>query len=234
MQIFYAPMLTGDSYVLDETESKHCIKVLRMVKGEQVNLIDGKGNLFEGFVSNPDSRRCGISITREIKEFEKRDYSLHIAISPLKNPERFELFVEKSVEFGIDYITPIICNHTEKKNIKAERVEKVIISAMKQSLKALKTRLNDPVSFKDFINIEFKGKKLIAHCNEAPDKKSIMEVYAKRENVLILIGPEGDFSEDEINLSKKHGFIPIHLGTSRLRTETAGIAACHSVYFINQ
>ena len=234
MQIFYAPLLTGDTYILDETESKHCIKVLRMGKGEKVNLIDGKGNLFEGYVSNPDSRRCGISITRKIIEYEKRDYNLHIAISPLKNPERFELFVEKSVELGIDEITPLICNHTEKKNIKAERVEKVIISAMKQSLKALKTRLNDPISFNEFVKKEYSGKKIIAHCNDVPGKKSISEVYERGENVLILIGPEGDFSEDEINLSKLHGFISIHLGASRLRTETAGIAACHSIYFINQ
>ena len=138
---------------------------------------------------------------------KKENYNLHIAISPLKNPERFELFVEKSVEFGIDEITPLICNHTEKKNIKTDRIEKVIISAMKQSLKALKTRLNDPVSFDEFVNKESHGKKLIAHCNKCQIKRVYSEAYLKGENVLIMIGPEGDFSEDEINLSKKHGFI---------------------------
>ena len=234
MQIFYAPSINGDSYTLDEPESKHCIKVLRMSKGDHVSLIDGKGNLFEGHISNPDNSRCGITITRVIRNFEKRDYYLHIAISPLKNPERFELFVEKSVEFGIDEITPLICAHTEKKNIKKERVERVIISAMKQSLKARKTILNEPVSFNEFIKKEFTGKKIIAHCNSKYERNGIADIYLKKENALILIGPEGDFSPDEITLSENYGFKPVHLGTSRLRTETAGIAACHSIYFINQ
>jgi 16S rRNA (uracil1498-N3)-methyltransferase len=134
MQIFYAPDINGISYTLDEKESKHLIRVLRMVKGSCVKLIDGKGNLFEGFISEPDQNKCIIEITREIKDFEKRNYRLHIAISPLKNPERFEWFVEKSVEIGIDEITPLICKNTEKPGIKSERVNNIIISAMKQSL----------------------------------------------------------------------------------------------------
>jgi 16S rRNA (uracil1498-N3)-methyltransferase len=234
MQIFYAPLINGESYTLDETESRHCIKVLRMSKGDSVSLIDGKGNLYEGHISNPAISKCGITITRIIKDFEKRDYYLHIAISPLKNPERFELFVEKSVEIGIDEITPLICMHTEKKNIKNERVERVIISAIKQSLKARKTILNEPVHFSEFVKKEHSGIKMIAHCNTESEKKGIAGIYSKNENALILIGPEGDFSPDEIVLSKRYGFEPVHLGNSRLRTETAGIAACHSIYFINQ
>jgi 16S rRNA (uracil1498-N3)-methyltransferase len=234
MQIFYAPFINGDSYNLDESESRHCIKVLRMSKGDLVRLIDGKGNLFEGHISRPDISKCGITITRVIRNFEKRDYYLHIAISPLKNPERFELFVEKSVEMGIDEITPLICAHTEKKTIKNERVERVIISAMKQSLKARKTILNEPAFFNEFIKKEFVGGKIIAHCNTESERKSIADIYFKKENALILIGPEGDFSPEEIILSENYGFEPVHLGSSRLRTETAGIAACHSIYFINQ
>jgi 16S rRNA (uracil1498-N3)-methyltransferase len=234
MQIFYAPLINGDSYTLDELESKHCIKVLRMSKGDLVSLIDGKGNLFEGYISKPDNSKCGITITRVIRNFEKREYYLHIAISPLKNPERFELFVEKSVELGIDEITPLICSHTEKKNIKNERVERVIISAMKQSLKARKTILNEPVSFNEFVKNEFVGKKIVAHCYSETERKGIGEVYFRKDNALILIGPEGDFSHEEILLSENYGFKAVHLGTSRLRTETAGIAACHSIYFINQ
>jgi 16S rRNA (uracil1498-N3)-methyltransferase len=234
MQIFYAPDINGISYTLDEKESKHLIRVLRMVKGSCVKLIDGKGNLFEGFISEPDQNKCIIEITREIKDFEKRNYRLHIAISPLKNPERFEWFVEKSVEIGIDEITPLICKNTEKPGIKSERVNNIIISAMKQSLKAKKTLLNETSSFKDFINKNLEGTKMIAHCDDFNFRKKISDIYSKKTDSIILIGPEGDFSREEIDTAVKKGFLPVHLGTSRLRTETAGLAACHSIYFINQ
>jgi 16S rRNA (uracil1498-N3)-methyltransferase len=234
MQIFYAPGIEGDTYMLDEKESKHCIRVLRMTKGTVVRLINGKGNLYEGIISNPDSKKCAIAITEIIKDFEKRNYSLHIAISPLKNPERFEWFVEKSVEIGIDEITPLICRNTEKQGIKTERVNNLIISAMKQSLKTTKTVLNEPCLFKDLLNRDFKGSRMIAHCNDTFNRSKISEVYLKNENALILIGPEGDFSEEEIDSAIEKEFFPVHLGRSRLRTETAGVAACHSIYFLNQ
>ncbi len=233
MQIFYAPDITGDNYTLDENESKHIIRVLRMTKGTRVRLIDGTGNLYEGIINNPDPKKCSVSITGVISAFEQRNYRLHIAISPLKNTERFEWFIEKSVEIGIDEITPISCRNTEKKSIKAERVNNLIISAMKQSLKATQPVLNSSCSFNDLINIDFNGIKMIAHCNDSFERKSIAQVYSKKENALILIGPEGDFSEEEINAANKKGFIAVHLGPSRLRTETAGVAACHSIYFIN-
>jgi 16S rRNA (uracil1498-N3)-methyltransferase len=233
MQIFYAPGIEGRSHTLDETESRHCIKVLRMTRGTAVKVIDGKGNLFEGYISDPDIKRCVIAITSEIKDYEKREYYLHIAISPLKNPERFEWFIEKSVEIGIDEITPLICKHTEKQSIKQERTENIIISAMKQSLKARKPILNPPVLFDEFISREHSGKKMIAHCiNELP-RKNFSEAYSKGSNATIMIGPEGDFSADEISSAVQNGFVPFQMGTARLRTETAGIAACHSVYFMN-
>ena len=234
MQIFYAPLINGNTYILDETESRHCIKVLRMTKGEQVNLIDGKGNLFVGEISIADSSHCTITITKIIKGFEKRDYYLHIAISPLKNPDRFETFVEKCVEIGIDEITPLICDRTEKKGTKSDRIERLIISSMKQSLKARKTIFNEPDTFARLMLKEFNGVKLIAHCEEAPEKNSIVEFYSKSQNAMILIGPEGDFTKDEIALAIQSGYSQVHLGPSRLRTETAGIAACHSIYFMNQ
>ena len=234
MQIFYAPDITSDTYTLDENESKHLIRVLRMVRGAEVRLIDGKGNLYEANISDPDQKKCVLKITGKTVDFEKRDYRLHIAISPLKNPDRFEWFIEKSVEIGIDEITPLICRNTEKPGIKAERVNNMIISAMKQSLKATKTVLNDKCNFKDFIGMNLNGTRIIAHCDNSTERSKISDVYSKNENAVILIGPEGDFSKDEIGLAIKNKFLPVHLGFSRLRTETAGIAACHSIYFINQ
>jgi 16S rRNA (uracil1498-N3)-methyltransferase len=234
MQIFYAPDITGDSYMLDKKESKHLIRVLRMIKGAEVRLIDGKGNLYEGIISDPDQNKCIIDITGSINDFEKRNWRLHMAISPLKNPERFEWFIEKSVEIGIDEVTPLICRNTEKPGIKPERVNNLIISAMKQSLKANKTILNAPCYFKDFINRDLRGIRMIAHCDDSISRSRISEVYSKNEDAIIIIGPEGDFTSEEINTAVNGHFLSVHLGQSRLRTETAGVAACHSIYFINQ
>jgi 16S rRNA (uracil1498-N3)-methyltransferase len=234
MQVFYAPEITGEYYTLDERESKHTVRVLRMSNGSEIRLIDGKGNLYEGIISEPDQKACKIRVLNIIKGFEKRDYRIHIAISQLKNPERFEWFVEKSVEIGVDEITPLICSKTEKQGLKHERLNNIIISAMKQSLKANSTKLNVSCKFNDFINSSHPGILMIAHCNDGDERKSIDEVYTKGNEAVILIGPEGDFSEDEISNARKNGYVPVHLGKSRLRTETAGVAACHSFYFINQ
>lgn len=234
MQIFYAPDINSGYYNLDEKESRHSVRVLRMRKGTPVRLIDGNGNLYEGVINYPDPKKCGISIVSVINNFESREYRLHIAISPLKNPERFEWFVEKSVEIGIDEITPVICRNTEKQQIKAGRINKIIISAMKQSLKARKTLLNETCRYDDFVNLDFKGVRMIASCDKNYERSSIEKIYTKGKYAVIIIGPEGDFSGDEIENAVSRGFCPVHLGMSRLRTETAGIAACHSIYFINQ
>jgi 16S rRNA (uracil1498-N3)-methyltransferase len=234
MQIFYAPGINGDSYVLDERESKHSIRVLRMIKGTAVRLIDGNGNLYEGHISIPDPKKCLITVSDVKHGFGKRNYRLNIAISPLKNPERFEWFIEKSVEIGVDEITPVICKNTEKKSVKSERIENIIISAMKQSLKALRPVLNEPLSFERFLSMSSDATMMIAHCRDDIERYGISDVYSKGDNAVIMIGPEGDFSEEEIMAATECGFIPVHLGTSRLRTETAGIAACHSIYFLNQ
>jgi 16S rRNA (uracil1498-N3)-methyltransferase len=234
MQIFYAPDIEGNSYILDEKESKHCIRVLRMRIGDPVKLIDGKGNLYEGVISNADQKKCGISISNVYHNYEKRSYRLHIAISPIKNSDRYEWFIEKSVEIGIDKITPLICHNTEKQGVKTERINNLIISAMKQSLKSEKSEFMESKLFNEFIAQSFSGTKMIAHCDKTFQVKGINEVYKQNENAVILIGPEGDFTSEEIESAMAAGFIPVHLGKSRLRTETAGIAACHSIYFINQ
>jgi 16S rRNA (uracil1498-N3)-methyltransferase len=234
MQIFYVPDIKGNTCVMDENESRHSIRVLRMVKGDRLKLVDGHGTLYEGIISDPDPSGCKIAITGIARNFEKRDYKLHIAISPIKNQERFEWFVEKSVEIGVDEITPVICKNTEKPGIKRDRLNNIIISAMKQSIKAFKPVLNEPVAFCEFIDSDIRGIKMVAHCNHLYNRSKIDQVYKKSKNAVILIGPEGDFSEEELNQAFKHDFKSVHFGSSRLRTETAGIAACHSVYFINQ
>jgi 16S rRNA (uracil1498-N3)-methyltransferase len=234
MQTFYSPDITDNACSLDEKESKHCIRVLRMKSGTTVRLIDGKGNLYEAVIVNPDPRKCTLAVTGIIKDFEKRNYRLHMAISPLKNSERFEWFIEKSVEIGVDEITPLICSNTEKSTIKRERINNLIISAMKQSLKSTLTILNEPCQFHDFISKNYSGRRMIAHCNSEPEKRKIGDVYSKGNDAVLLIGPEGDFSGDEINRAVVQGFLPVHLGRSRLRSETAGVAACYSIYFINQ
>lgn len=234
MQIFYAPDIAGSDYTLDEKESRHCIRVLRMKSGTPVQIIDGKGNLYDAVIVNPDSRKCTLSITGVTRDFETRNYRLHIAISPLKNHERFEWFIEKSVEIGVDEITPLICSNTEKPGIKPERINSLIVSAMKQSLKTRLTILNESCNFQDFIRKECSGSRMIAHCNDGSPRSKIGEGYSKGNNAEFLIGPEGDFSGEEISAAIAYGFQPVHLGKSRLRSETAGIAACYSIYYINQ
>lgn len=234
MQVFYSSEISGNTCILDQNESRHCIKVLRMSQGTAVSIIDGSGSLFEGVITNADPRRCVVTVSQILKNFEKRDYRLHIAISPVKNQERFEWFVEKSVEIGIDEITPLICKNTEKPGIKTDRLNNIIISAMKQSLKALKPVLNHPSKFSEFVTHHTEGISMIAHCNCVIPCQKVEDVYKRGMDAIMLIGPEGDFSEDEIKLAIGNGFIPVHLGRSRLRTETAGIAACHSIYFMNQ
>jgi 16S rRNA (uracil1498-N3)-methyltransferase len=234
MQIFYSRQFRDNICELDQTESAHCIRVLRMKKGSMVNIIDGNGNFYEGIIDEPDPRACKIILTRIENNFEKRSYKLHIALSPLKNQERFEWFVEKSVEIGIDQITPVICRNTEKPAIKKERVNKIIISAMKQSVNAFQPVLNGETSFQDFLGLGFGGIKMIAHCHNDIERNSISAVYKRGQDAVIMIGPEGDFTGEEVLQAVSAGFIPVHLGRSRLRTETAGISACHSIYFINQ
>ena len=183
---------------------------------------------------NPDPRRCSLSVTGVKRDFEKRDYRLHIAISPLKNYERFEWFIEKSVEIGVDEITPLICTNTEKPGIKRERINNIIISAMKQSLKSTLTILNETSLYNDFICSHHIGRRMIANCYNEPVRNRIGEVYLKGNDAVLMVGPEGDFSADEIKAAVEKGFMPVHLGQSRLRSETAGIAACYSIYYINQ
>ncbi len=233
MHLFYTPDLNGNIYILNETESKHCIRVLRLSSGDEIQLINGKGGFYKAKIMDPNPKKCGVEIVESIHEFGKRNHYLHIAIAPTKNMDRFEWFLEKATEIGIDEITPILCEHSERKVIKPERLEKVIISAVKQSIKAYKPVLNDLMTYSDFINQDFKGQKFIAHCEEN-EKLLLKNEYKNGSDAIILIGPEGDFSPQEIEMAIKNDFKEISLGESRLRTETAGVVACHTINLLNE
>ena len=232
MALFYVPSLSV-GHVLPEEESQHAVKVLRLQVGDAISLVDGSGGFYDAVISNPHPKHCEFEIKKTILEFGKRDYKIHIAIAPTKNIERLEWFIEKATEIGIDQITPIICRFSERKIVKAERLEKIIVSAAKQSLKAYFPVLNPQCTFDELISKHNASQKFIAHCYEE-DKKLLQNEIKKSSDVLILIGPEGDFSKEEVQSAILHDFIPVSLGESRLRTETAGVVACHTVAIMNQ
>jgi 16S rRNA (uracil1498-N3)-methyltransferase len=232
MQLFYAPDLAGDHYTLEEQESKHVIKVLRMRSGDTIMLTDGKGKLCTAELIVEDPRRCEVRLTDVKDEYGKRKYQVHIGIAPTKNINRLEWFLEKATEVGIDMITPVICQRSERKVIKKDRLEKVITSAMKQSLKAYHPLLNESQPFRDFIERDFNGQKYIAYIEEG-EHPSLQSLYRPGQDVVILIGPEGDFSPEEVDQAILNGFQTVNLGKSRLRTETAGVVAVHTVAVAN-
>jgi 16S rRNA (uracil1498-N3)-methyltransferase len=228
MNIFYTQNIQGNLGILDEDESYHCIKVLRLGKGKEVSLVDGKGGFFEGSVSVADQRKCLIDIKKSQYEFGRRNYRLHIAIAPTKSIERFEWFLEKATEIGIDEITPLVCRHSERKIIRKDRLEKVITSAMKQSLKAYRPVFNQITTFDEFTEMNISGNKIIAHCMDS-DRQELIRIQVPGREFLLLIGPEGDFSDNEVILAMKKGFLPVSMGSGRLRTETAGIVGCQII-----
>jgi len=232
MSLFYVPALSS-GFVLPEEESQHAVKVLRMQVGDTLTVVDGAGGFYKARITNPHPKHCAFEITDTILEYGKRNYRLHIAIAPTKNIERLEWFIEKATEIGIDEITPIVCRFSERKVIKAERLEKIIVSAAKQSVKAYFPKLNPLCTFDELIKTCQASQKFIAHCYEE-DKRLLQTEIQPSEDVLILIGPEGDFSKEEVQKALSLGFIPVSLGNSRLRTETAGVVACHTVCLRNE
>ncbi|MCF6180705.1 16S rRNA (uracil(1498)-N(3))-methyltransferase [Lutibacter sp.] len=235
MQLFYNPTISKitKKVIFDKTESRHIVRVLRKKEGDFVFITNGLGLLFTAKVILANDKKCLVEVIKIENKPTERNYYLHIAIAPTKLNDRFEWFLEKATEIGVDEITPIICEHSERKVVKIERLEKIIHAAAKQSLKFYFPKINEPTTFKKFITIPFDGKKLIAHC-EKTEKTSLKSILKKQNKTLILIGPEGDFSLNEIQQSLEHNYIPVSLGKSRLRTETAGITAVHSVAFINE
>ena len=234
MQLFYNPNITNQekSFAFDKEESKHIIKVLRKKEGDILHVTNGLGFLFNTKIALASDSKCTVNIL----SFEKQEpskYHLHLAVAPTKMNERYEWFLEKATEIGIQEITPIICDHSERKVIKTERFQKIIESAMKQSLHYYLPKLNDPIILKDFLKREINCAKFIAHCEET-HKITLKSQIIQSQDTTILIGPEGDFSIKEIELALNNNYIPISLGNTRLRTETAAIVACHSVVFVNE
>ena len=233
MHIFYTPDINSNTYILSEEESKHCIKVLRLDAGSLLYLVDGKGGFYEALVEDPHPKRTKLNIISKVENFGKRNHYLHIAIAPTKNIERVEWFLEKATEIGIDEITPIICDRSERKEIKTERLNKVITSAVKQSIKAYHPILNEAIRFSELITKNANTQKFIAHCMDG-GKITIKEQLIPNSNYLIVIGPEGDFTLEELELAVNNNFIPVSLGDSRLRTETAALEACFEINFLNR
>lgn len=230
MQLFYVRNIDSELITLDEEESKHAIKVLRKTVGDVLNIIDGEGGMYSATIIDPSHRRCSLTINKTIVGYEKLPYNLHIAIAPTKNIDRTEWFMEKATEIGIATFTMLRTEHSERKAVNEERLEKVIVSAMKQSIKAYKPTLNTMTSFLDFIKQDFSDTECyIAHCSTNFERKHLNEYLSKNENIVILIGPEGDFSDNEIEIAINKGFKSISLGTSRLRTETAALYATTAV-----
>lgn len=234
MHIFYTPDITPNTYTLNEEESKHCVRVLRLAIGSIVQLVDGVGGFYTAEILTDNPKKVSLKILKAELEYNKRNHHLHIAVAPTKNIDRFEWFLEKATELGIDEITPIISDRSERKIVKDDRLNKVITSAVKQSIKAYHPKLNETISFSNFLKQSFTGDKLIAHCINDDGKEYISNLIKPQGNYLVLIGPEGDFSFDEVNLALNTGFKAITLGNNRLRTETAALTACFEVNYLNR
>ena len=229
MELFFEPDI-DKTLTLNEQESRHCISVLRHKAGDKINVANGMGSYFKCVIIKPHPKRCEVEIVSK-ETFDKRNFNIHIAIAPTKNIDRTEWFIEKVTEIGVEKITLLMCEHSERKKVRLDRLEKIVISASKQSLKAYKPVLTDLIPFKEFVQKEDKG--FIAHCNSS-DLPHLKDVYKTWDDATVLIGPEGDFSPAEVEFALQNGFTEISLGSSRLRTETAGMVACTILNMLNE
>ena len=235
MQLFYNSEISKETtqITFDKTESRHIVRVLRKKENDVLKITNGKGFLFDTKITVANDKKCIAQVINILEKTKPWNYYLHIAIAPTKNNDRFEWFLEKATEIGVDEITPIICQNSERRVVKLERFEKILQSAMKQSLKFTLPKLNTPIKFNNFIQQDIEGLKCIAHCEE--QKKNHLKNVAKNaKRITILIGPEGDFSLNEIKKALENNYNPISLGESRLRTETAALVAVNTVSLIQE
>lgn len=232
MHLFYTPDIAQRAELPDD-EAAHAVRVLRLQAGDEVTLTDGKGSFFSAEISTATPKRCLVNILKEHPQTPLWKGHLHLAMAPTKNMDRNEWLAEKATEIGLDELTFLNCRYSERKVIKTERIEKILVSAMKQSLKARLPRLNEMTDFDRFIAQPFEGQKFIAHCYPG-EKVALREALDPNQNALVLIGPEGDFSEEEVKRAEAAGFTSITLGRSRLRTETAALVAVHLMNLSHQ
>lgn len=232
MPVFYTPNIQTFAE-LPEEEAAHALRVLRLQAGDELTLTDGNGNFYRAEISNVIHKRCFVNIVQTLPQEPLWSGHLHMAMAPTKNMDRTEWFAEKATEIGFDELTFLNCRFSERKVIKTERISKILVSATKQSLKARLPKLNEMTDFNKFITRSFKGQKFIAHCHEG-EKPLLKDVIRRAEEAVVLIGPEGDFSEEEVKRALENGYTPISLGKSRLRTETAALVACHILNLQNQ
>ena len=233
MNYFFHPGLDGSTtqFIFSPEESRHIVKVLRKKEGEILYITNGKGYLFTAQITMSDAKRCQGKIIETAKHIPVR-HSLHLAVAPTKRLERFQWFLEKATEIGVAEITPIYCQRSERRKLPMERLQRVVQEAMKQSLRAFLPRLNEPVTLQEFLRAKQPEFRFIAHCEE-DEKMDLKRRVAPDNDVVILIGPEGDFTREEIQEAYAQGFLPVSLGESRLRTETAALVACATVNLIN-
>lgn len=236
MRLFLSDDTHGSYAILPPDESKHCVRVLRMTAGDELWVTSGDGVMCRAHLTVPDERSCEVEIIERLDNYQPRPFCLHLAVAPTKNPARLEWLVEKAVEIGIDRITPLLCDHSERMHLKTERLDRIALSAMKQSLKARRPAIDPAISLDSLLSSLPKSspdaRRLVCHCADS-DRRSIRQLYAPGQDVLVLIGPEGDFSPREITLALDHGFHPVTLGNSRLRTETAALYAITALNFMN-
>lgn len=232
MFLFYTPDIDL-SPVLSEEESAHCVRVLRMTRGDEIVTTDGRGMFYTARITNPHPKHCELEIVRREQQQPTHPFHLHIAIAPTKNMERLEWMVEKCTEIGVDEITLLLCRFSERKQVRLDRLEKIMLSAAKQSLRPYFPTLNPLTDYDTLVAKANEQTRFIAHCYK-DDKRLLRNEIQPKQSCLVLIGPEGDFSPEEVRLALNNGFIPVSLGNSRLRTETAGVVACHTAILMNE
>ncbi|WP_300748265.1 16S rRNA (uracil(1498)-N(3))-methyltransferase [uncultured Alistipes sp.] len=226
MQLFYAPDIVPPLYTLSEEESKHCIRVLRLQCGDTLHLTDGRGTLYRCRIEEENAKRCTVRVVESLAEFGRMPYRLTMAVAPTKNIERFEWFLEKATEIGVSEIVPLDCDHSERHVLKRDRAQRVVVAAMKQSLKAYCPELQPLTPLRELLARPFDGRRFIAHCDTPRTARHYLPAALRPgENLQVLIGPEGDFSPAEIDAALAAGFEEVTLGEQRLRTETAAVVA---------
>ena len=234
MYLFYCPDI-DIKHTLSEEESAHCVRVLRYTAGDEILITDGRGTTYTARITNPHPKHCDFEIIASEKQEKHHAFHLHIAIAPTKNIERMEWAIEKCVEIGVDEITPLLCRFSERKQLRTDRLEKIILSAAKQSLTPYLPVLHELTPYDTFVREQAKlnQQNFIAHCYK-DEKRFLKDEMELSRDVLVLIGPEGDFSEKEVADALALGFVPVSLGNSRLRTETAAVVACHTAVLLNE